>query len=110
VVQLLLTLTLPPANAGETVEALRSVMLPARLERRCGRAQILRDIDSPEVITYVEEWPSDADVESRIRSGPFARLLALMEAAPSPPRVEFRTVTATHGLDYVARVREGIVG
>lgn len=87
------------------VDALRSVMLPARLERGCARAQILRDIDAPELLSYVEEWQSREEIQERIRSGPFSHLLALMEAAPSAPSIEFRDVSGVHGLDYVAAVR-----
>jgi len=87
------------------VEALRSVMLPARLERNCIRAHILRDVDVPEVINYIEEWPGLDDIERRIRSGPFAHLLALMEASPVPPSIEFRVVAEVRGLEYVAAVR-----
>jgi len=98
-------MTFPPGGAKDMVEALRSVMLPARLERRCIRAQILRDIDAPEVINYVEEWSTPEDVERRIRSGSFDHLLALMEVPAVPPSIEFRTVTRVRGLEYVAAVR-----
>lgn len=107
VVQLLLRLTLPPVGAKDIVEALRSVMLPARMERGCIRAQILRDIDVPEVISYVEEWPLQENLETRVRSGPFAGILSLMEASASPPSIEFRTVSEVRGLDYVAAIRNG---
>ena len=88
------------------VDALRSVMLPARLERGCTRAQILRDIDAAESIDYFEEWRSAEDMKERIRSASFSRLLSLMEAAPSVPSIEFRNVSGVHGLEYVAAVRE----
>lgn len=98
-------MTLETGDYKGVVEALRSVMLPARLERGCAHVQILRDIDVPEVITYLEEWPRDEDIQERIRSGPFRHLLALMEAAPSPPSIEFRIVSEVHGLEYIAAVR-----
>ena len=85
VVQLLLRMTLPPGGYKSVVEALRSVMLPARLERGCTRAQILGDVDAAESIDYFEEWQSAAGMNARIRSESFGRLLSLMEAAPSAP-------------------------
>ena len=88
------------------VDALRSVMLPARLERGCTRAQILRDVDAAESIDYLEEWQSPGDLQDRIRSASFGRLLALMEASLSAPSIEFRDVSGVHGLEYVAAVRE----
>jgi quinol monooxygenase YgiN len=106
VIQLLLRLTLPPVGAKDVLIALRSVMLPARLERGCVHAQILRDVDVPEVISYVEEWPRQEDLERRVRSGPFGHLLTLMEASASPPSIEIRTVSDVRGLEYIACVRE----
>jgi quinol monooxygenase YgiN len=88
------------------VDALRSVMRPARLERGCTRAQILRDVDTVESIDYFEEWQSPEDMQERIRSASFSRLLSLMEAAPSAPSIEFRDVSGVHGLEYVAAIRE----
>ena len=88
------------------VDALRSIMLPARLERGCTRAQVLRDVESAESIDYLEEWQSPEELEERNRSASFGRLLALMEAAPSAPSLEFRDVSGIHGLEYVAAVRE----
>ena len=88
------------------VDALRSVMLPARLERGCTWAQILRDIDAADSIDYFEEWQSAEDMKARIRSESFGRLLSLMEAAPSAPSIEFRDVSGVHGLEYVAAVRQ----
>lgn len=104
-VQLLLRITLSPGGEKCILEGLRSVMLPARLERGCARAQILRDVDEPESISYVEEWPRQEDLRERIDSGPFSHLLSLMEASPSAPSIEFRTVSEVRGLDFVAAVR-----
>jgi quinol monooxygenase YgiN len=108
VVQFVLTLTLSPVEAAEVLRALRAVMLSARLERRCRRAQILRDIDAPDLVCYVEEWPAREDIDSRICTGSFSHLLALMEANSSHPSIEFRIVTEVHGLEYVAVVRDSV--
>lgn len=88
------------------VDALRSIMLSARLERGCTRAQVLWDVEAAESIDYLEEWRSPEDLQERIRSASFGRLLALMEASPVAPSIEFRDVSGVHGLEYVAAVRE----
>jgi quinol monooxygenase YgiN len=99
-------MTLPPGGEKSMIDALRSVMLPARLERGCTRAQILRDVDAAEWIDYLEEWQSPEDMQERIRSDSFNRLLSLMEAAPTAPAIEFRDVSGIYGLEYVAAVRK----
>ncbi len=99
-------MTLPTGGHKPVVDALRSVMLPARLERGCTRAQILRDVDAGESISYLEEWRSPEDMQERIRSESFGHLLALMEAAPSAPSIEFRDVSGVYGLEYIAAARD----
>jgi quinol monooxygenase YgiN len=106
VIQLLLRIELPPGQERAVLIALRSIQLPARLERDCARAQILQDIDDPTMISYVEEWPRPEDLEARMRSSHFSHLLAVMEAVPSTPSLEFRVVSEVRGLAYVATVRE----
>jgi quinol monooxygenase YgiN len=105
VVQLLVRLTAPPDRVGELVRALRVVMLPAQMERGCTSTQISADVERPEALCYREEWRTERDIDRQIRSDRFARLLGLMETASEPPILEFRFVSATRGLDYVAALR-----
>ena len=51
---------------------------------------------------------TDADIVRHVRSSRFTSLLAILEAAHEPPRVQFDFVTATRGLDYVAEVRHEV--
>ncbi len=104
-VQILLRLTLPDPGGRDLVEALRSVTRPARLDRECLAAWVLQDVDVPEALCYVEEWRSEAAAVRRVGSAEFGQLLGLMEAAPSPPSLEFRFVSRTRGLDFVEDVR-----
>jgi quinol monooxygenase YgiN len=105
VVQLQLKLTSPPGRVQQTIQALRSVMLPARLEQGMANVHLSSEVGDGNVLFYVEEW---ADVESlikHIRLPRFAWMLALMETAAEAPTLEFRFVSQVRGLDYVAEVR-----
>jgi hypothetical protein len=63
------------------------------------------DVD---VVFYVEDWVSEADMRRRVRSMHFTSLLAVVESAKDP-RVRFDFVTLTRGLDYVAEVRNEVL-
>ena len=101
---LLLQLTLPASGQREVLEALRSVMRPARLDRDCVAARIMRDMDAPEAITCVEVWTREDALARRVASAEFSRLLAVMEALPSRPSLEF-VLSGVEGLEYVEAVR-----
>ena len=105
VIQLCLTLAARPGQTDAMVRALNSVMLWARLDRAGARCQLWTKVDEPESLCYIEEWPTVEDLERQMCEEAFTRLLAVMEAAAEPPVLEFRFVSETRGLDYVAVVR-----
>lgn len=95
----------PDLSPKAALEALRLVMLSARLDRDCLRSQVLEDPEVPGTITYLEEWPTEEAVARRVAADQFATLLALMETAPSRPSLEFRVITQVRGLEFVEAVR-----
>ena len=63
---------------------------------------IYQEVDSPEALSYVEEWASPARMEDQIRSRRFGRLLAVMETTSRRPVLEVRSLSETRGLDYIS--------
>jgi quinol monooxygenase YgiN len=104
-VQLHLRLKAPPGRRPETVQALRALRFPAQLTGGCASSDICCELDDPDVLLYVEEWPGLEDFVREVHSDRFSRLLALMETAAEAPALEFRFVQQTRGLDYIAEVR-----
>ncbi len=105
-VQLLLRLKAPPGRLQQTIQALRSVMSAARPERDATAAHISSDVGDGNVLYYAEDWPDVEGLNEHLRSLRFGRMLALMETAAEVPTLEFRFVSETRGLDYVAKVRD----
>jgi quinol monooxygenase YgiN len=81
------------------------VMLPAQQLPGCRFAQVYRRVREPLRIDYVEEWADLAGLRPELSSERFSRLLELVEMAVEAPEIEFRSVTATHGIDFVATQR-----
>jgi hypothetical protein len=105
VVQLHLRLPTAEYDTASITRALTSVMVSAQVDRDCGRAQLTVDAESRNTLVYVEEWFDLEHLEVRIRSEQFGVLLAVMETCPTPPVLEFRFLSETRGLDFVAEVR-----
>jgi quinol monooxygenase YgiN len=106
VVQLLVRMTAPPGRLQQTIQAMRSVMSPARPERGGAGARISSDVGDGNVLYYAEDWPDIGGLNEHLQSLRFGRMLALMETAAEAPSIEFRFVSETRGLEYVAEVRE----
>lgn len=104
-VRLTVTLVAPETRAGPLMDALRSLLLPTRLEPGCLGCLVWEELEDDTTLRYAEEWATEADMRRRVRSDRFTSLLAVMEEARETPRVQFDFVTMTRGLDYVAEVR-----
>ena len=103
--QLNLRMTAQPHHAAEAVKALRSITIEAQVERGYLASRIYQEAGNPEALCLEEDWSSEPALKSYIRSSCFTDLLRLMETAPESPVLEVRSVSATHGLEYIETVR-----
>jgi quinol monooxygenase YgiN len=104
-VQLHVRLTIAPDRIQETIQALRAIMQPARLNRDCSGARLFADVENPTVLSYTEDWPRTESLVREVRSTRFTRLMEVIETSTSPPIVEFRFLSEVRGLDYAAAKR-----
>jgi quinol monooxygenase YgiN len=104
VIQIELSIVSDPNSTERMNQALCSLMPPVQLDRGCEGSHLYADADEPNAFFYVEKWATGEDLVREIRSERFIRLLSVMESSPMPPVLEFRFVTRTRGLDYVAEV------
>jgi quinol monooxygenase YgiN len=106
VVQLTVRLVAAADRVDDIVGALvQVVMLPAQQLPGCHFAQVYRRVKEPLRIDYVEEWVDLDGLRPELSSERFGRLLELVEMAAEAPEIEFRSVAATHGIDFVATQR-----
>jgi quinol monooxygenase YgiN len=77
-------------------------MRGAQRARGCRFTQICRQANNASTIEYVEEWDDDGELWAQFGTARFVRLLALLETAIERPVVEFRVISETHGLEYIA--------
>lgn len=100
-------LAAPQERIGDVLEGFQVVMRPAQQARGCSFARTYQEAADPRLIEYVEEWDTAADLRGQLGSVRFARLLELLEMADERPVLEFRDISGTHGLEYVAESNAG---
>jgi hypothetical protein len=89
------------SHLDDMVQAL--LRLVAAQQTRGGRfAQVYRWANAPQQIDYVEEWDEESNLRRPFGTERFVRLLQVLETAVAPPFVEFRDVSSTHGLEFIA--------
>jgi quinol monooxygenase YgiN len=94
-------------HTQELVDTFRFLIVSTRLEPGCLGCSAWADPDS--TVHYVEEWTTEPEMRRRVQSANFTSLLAVLEAAREPPRIQFQFVSTTRGLDYVEEVRRDFV-
>lgn len=95
----------PLGQARPITAALHSVAVDVRSLPGCVSCSVSTDIGARAVVRYVEEWSSEDDLKSRLRSDAFMHVITLMDDAAQPPRIEFELSRQRRGLDYVEEVR-----
>ena len=104
--QLTVRLVAAPDRVDDIVRTLlRVVMRPAQQLPGCRFAQVYQRINEPCRVDYVEEWDDLSGLRPQLSGERFSRLLEVVEMAAEAPEVEFRRISETHGIDYIATQR-----
>ena len=77
----------------EVLQILRTMLEPARVKPGCISFRSYQDIENESRLCLVEEWNSKHDLDRRIRSDDYRKLLELMEMSAEKPELLFHTVS-----------------
>jgi quinol monooxygenase YgiN len=101
VVRMTVFWSMPIGQAHRITEALHSMMDETRALHGCVGCSVSTQVRNSGFVRYVEEWRTEEDLRSRLRSGNFAGLAALMESSPKSPRIEFALPGGNRGMDFL---------
>lgn len=90
--------------SAEASSALRSLVGPVRSEPGCHATRLLSNTGRDGALTWVEEWRGIEDFERHLRSAAFRRILAVIELASRPPKVEIDDVASRRGFELVEEI------
>jgi len=93
-----------PQRRSDLLEAMRGMLEPARVERGCLSYRLYEDVEDRNALVLVEEWKTQKDLESHIRTDNQRQLLALMDLLSEQPQFRFNTVSHTAGLELIEDV------
>lgn len=93
-----------PESRSDFLETMRGILEPARVERGCMSYRLYEDAEDTNAFVLLEEWATQKDLDSHIRTDNQRRLLALMDLMSEQPELRFNTVTHTAGLDLIENV------
>ena len=94
-----------PSRSMEAIEALRSIRVAAQMDRGFIEGRIYQEADNPHALCFEQDWSSEPELKSHIRSSCFTDLLMLMETSPEVPKLEIHFVMDVFGINYIEAVR-----
>ena len=105
--QINLCMIFNPLGVVPAISALRMITAAAKVERGFSGSRIYQEVGRPEAVHFEQDWASEPELKSHIRSQCFTDLLMLMETAIQAPSLEVCSVSKSPGLEYVDAVRFG---
>ena len=99
-----LRMIVQPEKRRDLLETMRGLLEPVRVERGCLSYRFYEDVEDRNTFVLVEEWNTQKDLESHIRTDNQRRLLALMDLLSEQPELRFNTVSHTAGMDLIEDV------
>ena len=93
-----------PERRSDLLKTMKGMLEPARVERGCLSYRLYEDVEDRNIFVLVEEWETQKDLESHIRTDNERRLLALMDLLREQPELRFNTVSQTAGMDLIENV------
>ena len=106
-IQSRVTIYADPRDHQQLLRSVRALIESARHDSACIDGRLYADAADPHALTLVEVWATRHDLERRVRSPDYGRLLQLVELSRRPPEIEFHTITETVGLEAVQKIRLG---
>lgn len=93
---------------SDLLETIRGMLEPARVERGCLSYRLYEDVEDRNTFLLLEEWETQEDLESHIRTDNHRRLLSLMDLLSEQPELRFNTVSHTAGMELIEDVRHRV--
>jgi quinol monooxygenase YgiN len=97
-------MTVQPERRRDLLETMRGMLEPARVERGCLSYRLYEDVEDRNAFILVEEWKTQKDLESHLRTDNQRQLLALMDLLGEQPELRFNSVSHTAGMDLIEHV------
>ena len=105
-IQATVTIVARRSERKGVLAALRSLLTSTAGERGCLRRRLYEDVETNGSFIFVEEWATAADLQRRLRSAAYLRLLQIMELSSEPPEVRFLEVAGAKGMEVIHAARE----
>ena len=98
-------ITVPPEKRKEVLQTFKAILGPIRREQGCISCNCYVDVESENIIFFIEEWMTREDLDTHLRSVHFSVLIGAMKLLNKEPDIRFNTIASTAGPEAIKTAR-----
>ena len=93
---------------GAISAALNQLLSETRAQPGCLSCVFSTELGPRAAFTCIEDWETENDLITELRSGRFTQLAQLLESSLEAPRLEFALPGGTRGIEYAEEARRSL--
>jgi len=102
----ILQVVIPVQKREEALELLRMNLGPAGHQAGCIYCHGYEELDNANNFVLIEEWMTQEYLERHLQSSEYKKILALMDIANEPPKINFHSIESTAGMELIKKLYE----
>lgn len=104
-IQATIRMLVAPHRRGEVLGVLLSLAERKRIQPGCLSALIYHDEQQEGAFMVEDVWLNQEDLDRHLRSDDYRKVLLLTEMALEPPKIDFKTIAHSAGIEIIERAR-----
>jgi quinol monooxygenase YgiN len=104
-IQATIRMLIAPHRRDEILGILLSLAERKRSQPGCLGALIYHDEQQEGAFMVEDVWKSQEDLDRHLRSDDYHKVLLLAEMALEPPKIDFKTISKSAGIEIIERAR-----
>ena len=100
-----ITLTVPADKQKEVLQTFKAILAPIRREHGCIACNCYEDVETDNIIYFREEWKTQNDLDTHLRSVHFGIMIGAMKLLNKEPEIRFNTIASTMGAEAIKTAR-----
>lgn len=98
-------LSVPTEKRKEVLQTIQTLLNSIRSEPGCISCYCCVDAEADHIIIFRQEWKSNEDLASHLKSDNFSVLLGAMQLLSVAPEIKFNTIASTAGPETITLAR-----
>ena len=98
-------MSVPSDKRVEVLQTIKTLIGPIRNEPGCLSCYYSVDAEDEHIVIFRQEWQTNEDLATHLRSDHFSVLLGVMKLLSIEPEIMFNTIASREGAEVITKAR-----